>query len=899
MASPARARAPAADTTAEHRRIAEERSRIVRWRQWGPYLSERAWGTVREDYSASGDAWGYFPHDHARSRAYRWSEDGLAGMCDRNQTICVALALWNGHDPILKERAFGLGGPEGNHGEDVKELYYYEDATPTSSYLRWLYKYPQRAFPYAELVEAARVRGTHDREPELHDLGAFDGGRYFDVTVEYAKRAPADFLMAITVKNHGPEDAPLHVLPHLWFRNTWTWGEHTECMPEMHVVGEGLPHSCIRANHREIGDYFLYLEGDPELVFTNNDTNAERLFGTASHCPWVKDAFHHRVVQGDASKVNPSRRGTKSAAWYRLVVPAGGTVRVLARFGPEPLDQPFAGSDELLALRRKKADEYYAAIQGPDMSADRRAIHRQASAGLFWTLQYYNYDVDTWLRGDAHPPPASRARGRNWDWRHVSVADVISMPDAWEYPWFAAWDLAFHALAMASVDIDLAKAQLKLMVKEWYQHPNGQIPAYEWEFSDLNPPIHAWAAYQIYKIERKQRDIGDRVFLERVFHKLLINFAWWVNKRDAEGNNVFEGGFLGLDNISLIDRSEPLPPGMSLEQADATAWMAIYCLDLMRIALELARENSAYEDLASKFFEHFLLIAYALHHADDGGLPPWDEDNGFYFDILNDNGAHRHMHVRSMVGLIPLFAVHVITPGVYRSLDNFRRRVEWFLGRRPQLAESVIERPDGRRVLCAVPPGRLERVLGHLLDESKFLSPYGPRSLSKEHEKNPVALTLDQGRRHLEVGYEPGESITRMKGGNSNWRGPVWFPTGYLLYRSLLRLDHGFGDVIHVPGPGGRLYTLLEAAHEIADRMIAIFERGADGRRPVYGAYDLFQKDPEFRDRILFYEYFHGDHGEGLGASHQTGWTALVGDMILRQARQAAKGGGSRGNSDD
>lgn len=875
--------------TAEHRRLAEDAGRVVRWRQWGPYVSERAWGTVREDYGAAGDAWGYFPHDHARSRAYRWSEDGIAGICDRHQLLCFAVALWNERDPILKERLFGLAGPEGNHGEDVKELYYYEDATPTGSYLRYLYRYPQRAFPYAELVEGGHRRGADERELELWDTGAFDDDRFFDVTVEYAKRGPSDFVVTITVENHGPEAAPLHVLPHLWFRNTWTWGEHGEGhRPEILVAGEDADLCWLRAAHRELGDWFLYLPGRPELLFTENETNTERLHGVAPRLPWVKDAFHARVVGGDASRVNPARRGSKAAAWYRFVVPAGGTERLVMRLGPEPLDAPLADADEVCALRRREADEFYLAVQGPSMSDDRRRIHRQASAGLFWSMQFYNYDVDLWLRGDAHPPPAERLAGRNREWRHVSVADVVSMPDTWEYPWFAAWDLAFHALAMASVDIDLAKAQVKLMVKEWYQHPNGAIPAYEWEFSDLNPPVLAWAAYQLFKIERRQRGKGDRVFLERVFHKLLINFAWWVNKRDNEGNNLFEGGFLGLDNVSLIDRSEALPAGCSLEQADATAWMAMYCLDLMRIALELARDNSAYEDLASKFFEHFSLIAYALHHSDEGRLPVWDEDNGFYFDILNEHGRQRHLHVRSMVGLIPLYAVHVISAETYRSLDNFRRRFEWSLARRPQLAESVVSRPDGRQVLCAVPPGRLERVLGHLMDENEFLSPYGPRSLSKEHGRSPVVLTLDGGQRRFSLGYEPGEALTRLKGGNSNWRGPVWFPTGYMLYRSLLRFDHGFGDVIRIRGRDGREWTLREAADEIADRMIGIFDRRADGTRPVFGASKRFQRDPRFRDKLLFYEYFHGETGEGLGASHQTGWTALVGDLVLRRARHGA-----------
>lgn len=889
MASPLRI-----PDTAEHHRLAEERGRLVRWKHWGPYVAERAWGTVREDYSARGDAWRHFPHDHARSRAYRWNEDGLAAICDRHQHLCLGLALWNGVDPIIKERLFGLSGAEGNHGEDVKEVYYYEDATPTSSYLRYLYKYPQGRYPYEEILRASVMSGSHAPEVELHDLGYYDGGRYFDVTVEYAKRGPTDIFMVITAENRGPEEAPLHILPHLWFRNTWSWSDPIGLMPEIRVLDEPSgPPAAMRATHHELGTYFFFVDGEPELIFTNNETNTARLYGTRPRTPYVKDAFHGRVIRGATDLVCPERRGTKAAAWYRFSVPAGGRVRVIARLTSEfPEGEPLADAEEILSLRKKEADEYYAEIQGPGMSEDRRSIQRQASAGLFFSLQYYHYDVDVWLRGDALPPPKERLRARNWDWRHLGVADVISMPDKWEYPWFAAWDLAFHALALASIDIDQAKNQLKLMVKEWYQHPNGQIPAYEWEFSDLNPPVHAWATYQVYKIERRQRGAGDRVFLERVFHKLLINFAWWVNRRDVDGNSVFDGGFLGLDNISLFDRSERMPEGVILEQADATAWMAMYCIDLMRIALELAEQNSAYEDLASKFFEHFLRIVYALHHADPGSVPPWSEEDGFYFDILTEDGRTRHMHVRSMVGLIPLCAVHVIMPDTYGKLDNFRRRTEWFLQKNPRLAEAITTRPDGRRVLCAVKPGRLERVLAHLFDESKFMSAFGPRSLSKEHAEKPAVMWLDGGRRGGVVRYEPGESASKMKGGNSNWRGPVWFPTGYMLYRSLLRLEHGFGDVISIPpvsGHGPR--TLREGADEIARRLVGIFERDASGRRPVYGGHELFQCDPHFRDKLLFYEYFHAETGEGLGASHQTGWTGLVGDLILRLARSARSRG--------
>lgn len=883
--------------TAEHARLEEERNRTVRWKHWGPYLAERAWGTVREDYSDNGGAWSYFPHDHARSRAYRWNEDGLAAICDRPQTLCVGLALWNEQDSILKERLFGLNGNEGNHGEDVKELYYYEDATPTSSYLRYRYLYPQRAYPYRDLLEQNQPRSTHERELELYEMGLLDEDRYFDVTVEYVKAGPNDILMVITAENRGPAAAPLHVLPQLWFRNTWSWSQPPPAEEELpHIRAAkpatgGDPH--LTVEHVALGTMHAYVDGPADLLFTHNDTNCERLFGSKSRTPYVKDAFHHRVVEGDESRVNPAHYGTKAAAWLRFEVPAGGRAVVRVRLCPELCAKPFDEAGALLTRRRREADEYYTEIQGPQMSDDRRAIQRQSAAGLFWTMQYYHFDVDRWLRGDAVTPPATRWSGRNREWRHVSVADVLSMPDCWEYPWFAAWDLAFHAVALAAVDVDLAKAQLKMMVKEWYQHPNGQTPAYEWEFSDLNPPVLAWATYQVFKVERRQRGRGDRVFLERVFHKLLINFAWWVNKKDEEGNNLFDGGFLGLDNISIIDRSERLPAGMRLEQADATAWMAMYCLDLMRIALELASENSAYEDLASKFFEHFLYIASALHREDrDAHLAPWNEEEGFYFDILRQRGhartSARHIQVRSLVGLIPLFATCVIPHELYKKMDNFRRRKLWFLERHPHLAQAVTERPDGRWVIAAVGPGRLERVLGQLFDEERFLSPFGPRSLSKEHARNPVRLLLEDGQ-YFEVGYEPGESTSRMKGGNSNWRGPVWFPAGYLLYRSLQRLDHAFGDVVEIPGVGGRPARSLKAgADEIAERMISIFEKGEGGRRPVYGDGSRLATDPLLRDRLLFYEYFHGDSGEGLGASHQTGWTALVGDMILRRARARA-----------
>lgn len=875
---------------AEQRRLDEDREGIVRWKEWGPFVADRAWGTVREDYSEDGDAWRHFPHDHARSRAYRWNEDGLAGVCDRRQRLCLAVALWNEADPILKERLFGLTNAEGNHGEDVKEVYFHEDATPTFSYLRMLYRYPQRAFPYEELLDAHRGRPKDQPEVELWDVGAFDGERFFDVTVEYAKAGPDDLVMVVTAVNRGPQAAPLHVLPHLWFRNTWSWTEPEGPRPELRAVDAPRGVAAARATHPTLGERFLYVQGDVELLFTENETNAEALFGSPNSSPYVKDAFHRRVVRGDERAVNPARTGTKAAAWWKGVVPAGGSARVVVRLSPTALAAPFDGVEALVTLRQREADAFYRGVGEPGVSEERRAIVRQSAAGLFWTLQYYHYDVDTWLRGDKVAPPARRLRGRNWDFRHLAVEDVISMPDKWEYPWFAAWDLAFHAVAIAEIDPEQAKHQLKLMVKDWYQHPSGQIPAYEWEFGDLNPPVHAWATYEVFKIDRRKRGVADRSFLERVFHKLLVNFGWWVNRRDSSGNNVFEGGFLGLDNVSFFDRSEPTPPGILLEQADATAWMAMYCLDMMRIALELAAENSAYEDLASKFLEHFLRIAYALNHDQDGVLAPWDEEEGFYFDLLREHGRCRRLPVRSMVGLVPLFATATIPADVYERLAHFRRRTEWFLDRHERFRQFVTIR-DGRRVLTAVPPGRLERVLAHLFDEDEFLSPFGPRSLSKEHGARPVALWLEPYGRPFAICYEPGESTSRMKGGNSNWRGPVWLPMGYLLHRALLRLDHGFGDAVAVPGVSGRpARRLRDGAWDLARRMVSLFEPDERGHLPVYGETALFRDDPHLAGKLLFYEHFHGETGEGLGASHQTGWTALAGSLVLRLARARREG---------
>ncbi|MBI5498064.1 MAG: glucosidase [Deltaproteobacteria bacterium] len=859
----------------------ENRVGRSRWRRWGPYLAERAWGTVREDYSRTGDAWGHLTHEQAMSKAYRWGEDGIAGICDRDQHLCLALALWNGRDPFLKERLFGLTGMEGNHAEDVKEVYYYLDATPTNSYLRMLYKYPQAAFPYQRLRAENARRRSDPGEFELIDTGIFDDGRYFDVFVEYAKATADDIHCRITVHNRGPERAPLHVLPTLWFRNTWSWKAELPAV----VPNIGRDGNRLVAMHEKLGTWNLYFGGAPQVLFTHNESNHRRLWDSPNRTPWTKDAFHDAVVHGRLDAVNPDAMGTKAALWYRLEVDAGASATVDVRLTNQVSTAAVNDTDAVVRERARDCRDFYDALEGPAMPEDARRIHRQACAGLLWSMQYYHYDVDTWLRGDRNDAPAERRTGRNAHWHHLDVADVISMPDKWEYPWFAAWDLAFHCVALAHIDVELAKAQLKLMVKEWYQHPSGQIPAYEWNFSDLNPPVHAWAAFQVYKFEARATGKRDRVFLERIFHKLLMNFAWWVNRKDSEGNNVFEGGFLGLDNISLFDRSERLPDGARLQQADATAWMAMYCLDLMRMALELAQENSAYEDLASKFFEHFLYIADAINHGTADTPALWDDKEGWYYDLLTTkNGDARYLRVASQVGLIPMFAVHVLEPEVFERLPNFSRRFFWFLERRPELARSLIRAPNGRTTLSLLNRERLARVLQRLLDEDRMLSPFGPRSLSKEHAREPYRFA------GMSVGYEPAEAVSRIKGGNSNWRGPIWFPTSYLVIRALTRLQRCFGDefTARCPARTGPELTCGEIAMDLSRRMVRIFQLAPDGTRPVYGSRRRLQDDPHFRDHLWFFEYFHGDTGEGLGASHQTGWTGLVADLVLRtHARDA------------
>jgi hypothetical protein len=871
--------------TAEARRLADARDRRGHWKRWGPYVSDRAWGTVREDYSPHGTAWDYFPHDHARSRAYRWNEDGLAAVSDRHQEVCLGLALWNGRDPILKERLFGLTGSEGNHGEDVKEYYFHLDSTPTHSFMRMLYKYPQAAFPYAQLVAENGRRGREAPEYELVDTGVFAEHRYFDVFVEYAKADPEDLLMRVHVVNRGPEAATIHVLPTLWFRNTWSWNGSGRSAG-LRAAGPGPGGERVEVTTARYGTRWLHFDGAPELLFTENETNTRRLFGFANGSPFVKDGINDYVVSGNADAVNPRQTGTKVAGRYVLTVPAGESATVRVRFAPQAM--PPADFDAVMATRCREADEFYADVVPASLSADARRVMRQSLAGLLWSKQYYHYVVRDWLQGDARQPepPDERREGRNHGWAHLHNADVISMPDKWEYQWYAAWDLAFHCVALAIVDADFAKEQLLLMLREWYMHPNGQLPAYEWALGDVNPPVHAWAAWRVYKIEQKRRGVGDRAFLERVFQKLLLNFTWWVNRKDAEGSNVFEGGFLGLDNIGVFDRSAPLPTGGHIEQADGTSWMAMYSLNMLAIASELARDNPVYEDVASKFWEHFLYIGHAIgHQGKDKNLDLWHDADGFFYDTLHlADGQRTPLRVRSMVGLIPLFAVQTLEPDDLERMPDFTRRLEWFIDHRSDLTESVAcMRTEGhgeRRLLSVVDGDRLRRVLAYMLDEREFLSPYGIRALSQVHRDQPYVLPVN-GRDHR-VDYEPGESSSGLFGGNSNWRGPIWLPVNYLIVESLQKFHRYFGDgfTVECPTGSGRMLTLDEVAAELSRRLSRLFLRDEDGRRPVLGDVALFQDDPHWRDYVPFHEYFHGETGRGVGASHQTGWTSLVAKLL-------------------
>ena len=892
--------------TAEDRRLAEDRTRVNNWKRWGPYLAERQWATVREDYSEWGNCWDYFPHDHARSRTYRWGEDGLLGFTDRECRLCFGLALWNGRDPILKERLFGLTGPEGNHGEDVKELYYYLDSTPTHSWMRALYKYPQAAFPYAGLRDENARRGIAGLEYELADTGVFNEGRYFDVFADYAKAGADHMLIRLTVANRGPEAATVHLLPQLWFRNIWSWGcsrESVAVKPQLKVGSNGG----ITADHESLGSFEFHFApssggAQPTALFTENETNNQRFWGTPNASPYVKDAFHRYVVNGEREAVNPAQTGTKAALHYVLTIPAGGEQTVeLQLFAPEAHKAVGFGADfaQEMTRARREADEFYERVIPAGATADEHAVARQGYAGLLWSKQFYYYVVDHWLDGDPATvtPPASRKAGRNRDWRHLHGRDVISMPDKWEYPWFAAWDLSFHMIPFAQIDPDFAKQQLLLFLREWYMHPNGQIPAYEFAFGDVNPPVHAWAAWRVYKISGK-RGTRDRGFLESVFQKLLLNFTWWVNRKDAEGKNLFSGGFLGLDNIGVFDRGQPIPGGGQLRQADGTAWMAFYANTMLSMALELAHNpdgtvNCAYEDMASKFFEHFIQIVDAMNAA--GGTGLWDEQDGFYYDQI-DFGSHTlPLKTRSLVGLLPLIAVEVLDRKVINLLPGFKKRFEWFLDNRPDLARHISNTEaecdlGHSKVLLAIPSReQLVRVLRYLLDEAEFFSPHGIRGVSKYHEHHPFIFRGDG--RELRLDYTPAEGNSYLFGGNSNWRGPVWLPVNYLLVEALERYHNYYGDSLRIETPtgSGRMLTLREAALELQRRLGTIFLADQSGHRPVHGECELYATDPYFKDLVLFYEYFHGDNGRGVGASHQTGWTALAVRCIEDQARGRTK----------
>jgi len=873
--------------TTEHSRLASQFPKGAGWKKWGPYLSERQWGTVREDYSPHGDAWDYFPHDHARSRAYRWGEDGIAGFSDSEQRLCLGLAMWNTRDPILKERLFGLTNGEGNHGEDVKELYYYLDATPSHSYLKMLYKYPQGEYPYDHLTEENRRRGIGRPEYELIDTGLFNEDRYFDVFVEYAQSEPGDIVMRITAENRGPDAAPLHLLPQIWFRNTWSWRSDAS-RPSLRKAGS----TSVRADHELLGTYYLYAGGEPHaILFCDNESNGKRLWSDSSRSGYWKDAFHERVVNGNHAAVNPNHSGTKAAVWYSLKIPAGGRHQLCLRLSSKGLDAPFVDCESLFAARLREADEFYASLQAGIDSADARSVQRQAFAGMLWSKQFFYFDIPEWLNGDPTQPapPPERRSGRNSDWVHLNNADIISMPDKWEYPWYAAWDLAFHCIPLADLDPEFAKEQLLLLTREWYMHPNGQMPAYEWAFGDVNPPVHAWATWRVFQIDRKHTGgRGDLEFLERVFHKLMLNFTWWVNRKDAEGRNVFQGGFLGLDNIGVFDRSSALPTGGHLDQSDGTSWMAMYALNLMRIALELAQYNRVYEDIATKFFEHFLHIAEAMSHigGDGSGIGLWDDSDKFFYDVLHlPSGEMQPLKVRSMVGLIPLFAVETLEPELLEKLPDFKRRLEWFLKYRPDLAKLVSHWTDEgrghRRLLSLLRGHRMKRLLKRMLDETEFLSDYGVRALSRVHRNSPYVYRHDG--MDLSVRYQPAEADSGLFGGNSNWRGPIWFPVNFLLIESLQKFHHYYGDDFRIECPtgSGNFVSINEAANELATRLMRIFLADENGCRPVFAHHPKMQTDPHFRDYVLFYEYFHGDSGRGVGASHQTGWTGLVAKLLM------------------
>ena len=865
--------------TAEQLRLEEASGRTAHWRRWGPYLSERSWGTVREDYSATGTAWDYFPFEHAASRAYRWNDDGLLGICDNHQRICFAPVLWNGNDSCLKERLFGLSGPQGNHSEDVKELYYYLDSTPTHSYMKALYKYPQAAFPYRQLHEENNRRTRNDREFELIDTGIFDQDRYFDVFMEYAKADENDIAIRYRIVNRGPEKASLVVMPTVWFRNTWSWGNPQVPAPVMQRMGDNW----LLANEQAMGPMKVWFEGSNRLLFADNNTNTEKLWGFPSSNGFYKDAFEGFLLHSHFESVNPAGTGTKACAMYQMELAPGEERVIRCRICPDGAAD--IDIDQVFADRLREADEFYNSFQPQQLSDDARNVERQAFAGLLWSKQYFHYVVDDWLNGDpvSPTPPPERRKGRNAGWIHLYNDDVISMPDKWEYPWYAAWDLAFHMIPMALVDPDFAKSQLNLFLREWYMHPNGQIPAYEWALGDVNPPVHAWACWRVYQIDRKITGNADVEFLEKAFHKLLLNFTWWVNRKDSGENNIFEGGFLGLDNIGIFDRSKPLPTGGYIEQSDGTSWMAMFSLNMLKIALELALVKPVYEDVASKFFEHFLYIATAVHGQGDDSL--WDPSDGFYYDRLRlPDGNSFRMKVRSMVGLIPLFAVDTLELSAIEALPGFRKRMEWFLKNRPDLCKnlaSLTRQGQGeRRLLSIVGPERLRRILAKMFDEKEFLAPHGIRSLSRMHKDQPYKMSANG--EEYEVEYEPAESSTGLFGGNSNWRGPIWFPVNYLLIESLQRFHYYLGNDFKVEYPTGseQFRTLSDITIDISRRLSGLFLANPAGHRPIHGTNEKLQNDPNFKEHLLFHEYFNGDTGEGLGASHQTGWTALVAKLI-------------------
>jgi hypothetical protein len=867
---------------AEAKRLRESTAGKKDWRCWGPYVSERQWGTVREDYSANGDAWSYLPHDHARSRAYRWGEDGIGGFCDMHQTLCLAVALWNGADPILKERMFGLTNGEGNHGEDVKEIFYYLDATPTYSYARMLYKYPQAAFPYDWLVSENRRRGKQDREFELIDTGIFNDDAYFDIDIEYAKADADDILMRVTATNRGKQPARLVMLPQVWFRNTWTWFIGSQA-PSLTAAG----HGAVLVSHQQLGDFTLHLENADKLLFCDNETNTARLYGAPLH-GYYKDAFNEYVIRGNGMAVNPARTGTKAAGLYTRTIPAGGSAVARLRLSPgAPNAAAFADFDQIFQKRITDADAYYSDLQSHIPDADARLVQRQAIAGMLWSKQFYSYDVTEWLRGDPTEPvpPSTRYEGRNADWTHFDASAIIAMPDKWEYPWFAAWDWGFHLVTLAMVDPEYAKDQLLLLCRPWYMHPNGQLPAYEWNFSDVNPPVHAWAALRIYRDDARQNGKPDREFLERVFIKLLLNFTWWVNRKDPNGRNIFQGGFLGLDNIGAFDRSKPLPFDGTLTQSDGTSWMAMFSLNMMRIALELAQDDPAYQDIASKFFEHFMLIGGAMTNLGGEGIGLWDDEDNFYYDwVILDTGEKIPLRLRSIVGLIPLFAVEVVDDELLARVPQFVERMNWFLDHRKEIALLASKPQDmgaeKRRLFSISRAFRMKRVLERMLDETEFLSPYGIRAISRVYLDKPFVFEDEDFR--AEVKYTPAESDSNLFGGNSNWRGPIWMPVNYLMVESLRRFGLYYGDGFRVECPkgSGRFLSLNEVADELRNRLSRIFLRDANGRRAVYNGYEKMQTDPHFKDYVWFHEYFDGDNGRGVGASHQTGWTGLIANLI-------------------